>query len=89
MSEELTPEDLMKMVEMRVNGLPLEYVVGYTEFCGLRIEVDRGVFVPRKRTEFLVHQTEVLSRSSDIIVDLMIVRSGVGGRLIGSSFGTS
>ncbi|MGG3447668.1 putative protein N(5)-glutamine methyltransferase [Bacillus nitratireducens] len=81
MSEALTPEDLMKMVEMRVNGLPLEYVVGYTEFCGLRIEVDRGVFVPRKRTEFLVHQTEVLSRSSDIIVDLCCGSGAVGAAL--------
>lgn len=49
------------MVEMRADGLPLEYVVGYAEFCGLRIEVDRGVFVPRQRTEFLVHQAEALS----------------------------
>ncbi|EEL87052.1 Modification methylase, HemK [Bacillus cereus AH1272] len=81
MSEALTPEDLMKMVEMRVNGLPLEYVVGYTEFCGLRIEVDRGVFVPRKRTEFLVHQTEALSRSSDIIVDLCCGSGAVGAAL--------
>ncbi|PFL15234.1 putative protein N(5)-glutamine methyltransferase [Bacillus cereus] len=78
MSEALTPEDLMKMVEMRVNGLPLEYVLGYTEFCGIRIEVDRGVFVPRRRTEFLVHQTEVLSRSSDIIVDLCCGSGAVG-----------
>ncbi|PGO26282.1 putative protein N(5)-glutamine methyltransferase [Bacillus cereus] len=81
MSEALTPEDLMKMVVMRVGGLPLEYVVGYTEFCGLRIEVDQGVFVPRKRTEFLVHQTEVLSRSSDIIVDLCCGSGAVGAAL--------
>ena len=47
-----TPEDLKKMVKMRADGLPLEYVVGYAEFCGLRIEVDRGVFVPRKRTGY-------------------------------------
>ena len=78
----------MKMVEMRVNGLPLEYVVGWTEFCGLRIEVDRGVFVPRKRTEFLVHQTEALSCSGDIIVDLCC-GSGAVGASTGSSFGTS
>ena len=52
-SEARNPEDLKKMVEMRGDGLPLEYAVGYAEFCGLRIEVDRGVFVPRKRTEFL------------------------------------
>lgn len=66
------------MVEMRADGLPLEYVVGYAEFCGLRIEVDRGVFVPRKRTEFLVHQAEALSCSGDIVVDLCCGSGAVG-----------
>lgn len=77
-AEARTPEDLMKMVAMRTNGLPLEYVVGYAEFCDLRIEVDRGVFVPRKRTEFLVHKAEALSSSGDIIVDLCCGSGAVG-----------
>ncbi|MGG0655316.1 putative protein N(5)-glutamine methyltransferase [Rummeliibacillus pycnus] len=77
-SEARTSEELMKMVEMRAGGLPIEYVVGYTEFCGLRIEVDRGVFVPRKRTEFLVHQAESLSCSGDIVVDLCCGSGAVG-----------
>jgi release factor glutamine methyltransferase len=42
------------MVDQRVAGLPIEHVVGWAEFCGLRIVVDPGVFVPRRRTEFLV-----------------------------------
>lgn len=66
------------MVEMRANGLPLEYVVGCTDFCGLRIEVDQGVFVPRKRTEFLVRQAEALSCSGDIVVDLCCGSGAVG-----------
>ncbi|MEA1010635.1 putative protein N(5)-glutamine methyltransferase [Bacillus cereus] len=77
-SEARTPEELKKMVEMRVDGLPLEYVVGYAEFCGLRIEVDRGVFVPRQRTEFLVHQAKALSRSNDIVIDLCCGSGAVG-----------
>ncbi|WJE55725.1 putative protein N(5)-glutamine methyltransferase (plasmid) [Bacillus cereus] len=77
-SEARTPEDLKKMVEMRADGLPLEYVVGYAEFCGLRIEVDRGVFVPRQRTEFLVYQAEALSCFGDIVVDLCCGSGAVG-----------
>ncbi|MED1111921.1 putative protein N(5)-glutamine methyltransferase [Bacillus paramycoides] len=77
-SEARTPDDLKKMVEMRADGLPLEYVVGYAEFCGLRIEVDRGVFVPRQRTEFLVHQAEALSCFGDIVVDLCCGSGAVG-----------
>jgi len=48
-----TPADLTAMVKERVAGLPLEQVLGWAEFCGLRVAVDRGVFVPRRRTEFL------------------------------------
>jgi release factor glutamine methyltransferase len=51
-----TPEALEAMVSRRVAGLPLEHILGWAEFCGLRIAVDAGVFVPRRRTEFLVRQ---------------------------------
>jgi release factor glutamine methyltransferase len=50
------------MVERRADGLPLEQVLGWAEFCGLRIAVDPGVFVPRRRTEFLVQQAILLIR---------------------------
>ena len=51
-----TPDELSAMVERRAAGLPLEQVLGWAEFRGLRIAVDPGVFVPRRRTEFLVQQ---------------------------------
>jgi len=57
-----TPADLAAMVDRRAAGLPLEHVVGWAEFCGLRIAVDPGVFVPRRRTEFLVHRAAALAR---------------------------
>ena len=66
---------------MRADGLPLEYVVGYAKFCGMRIEVERGVFVPRQRTEFLVHQAEALSCFGDIVVDLCCGSGAVGAAL--------
>src|SRR5580692_2461709 len=47
-------EDLGALVERRAAGEPLEQVVGWAEFGGLRIVVDPGVFVPRRRSEFLV-----------------------------------
>jgi release factor glutamine methyltransferase len=49
-----TRADLDAMVERRASGLPLEHVVGWAEFCGLRIVVGPGVFVPRRRSELLV-----------------------------------
>ena len=44
------------MLARRVVGEPLEQVLGWAEFCGLRIAVAPGVFVPRRRTEFLVER---------------------------------
>ena len=60
------------MVERRVSGLPLEQVLGWAEFCGLRIVVEPGVFVPRRRTALLVEQTiELLDGvRRPVVVDL-------------------
>lgn len=66
------------MVEKRISGLPLEYVLGFTKFCGLRIEVERGVFIPRRRTEFLVQQAKVLTRQYDIVLDLCCGSGAIG-----------
>jgi release factor glutamine methyltransferase len=57
-----TPADLAAMVDRRAAGQPLEHVIGWAGFCGLRIAVDPGVFIPRRRTEFLVRQATALAR---------------------------
>ncbi|MGH3670769.1 MAG: putative protein N(5)-glutamine methyltransferase [Pseudonocardiaceae bacterium] len=83
-----TPAELAAMVDRRVSGLPLEHVVGWAEFCGLRIAVDPGVFVPRRRTEFLVHQAAALARRAGssaaprIVVDLCCGSGAVGAGLV-------
>jgi release factor glutamine methyltransferase len=77
-----TPADLTAMVERRAGGLPLEQVLGWAEFCGLRIMVEPGVFVPRRRTEFLVAQAAALGRRSagppTVVVDLCCGSGAVG-----------
>jgi release factor glutamine methyltransferase len=55
-----TATALAAMVDRRVSGVPLEQVVGWAEFCGLRVVLEPGVFVPRYRTEFLVEQAVAL-----------------------------
>lgn len=71
----------MNMVEKRVSGLPLEYVLGFTRFCGLRIAIERGVFIPRRRTEFLVQQAKILTRPYDIVLDLCCGSGAVGAAI--------
>jgi release factor glutamine methyltransferase len=83
-----TPGELADMVDRRAAGLPLEQVVGWAEFCGLRIAVAPGVFVPRRRTEFLVRQAIALARPAAgparpglVVVDLCCGSGAVGAAL--------
>lgn len=41
----------------RVKGEPIQYIIGYVVFYGLKMEVGRGVFIPRPETELLVDET--------------------------------
>jgi release factor glutamine methyltransferase len=57
-----TAAELDAMVARRAGGEPLEQVAGWAEFSGLRVFVDPGVFVPRRRSEFLVSVALGLAR---------------------------
>ncbi|RZU52583.1 release factor glutamine methyltransferase [Krasilnikovia cinnamomea] len=46
---------LETLVRRRASGEPLEQVVGYADFCGVRVRLRPGVFVPRVRSALLVH----------------------------------
>lgn len=68
-------ETLERLVARRVAGAPLEHVLGWAEFAGLRIAVDDGVFVPRRRTELLVrlaldHLRGVAAGRAGVVVEL-------------------
>lgn len=65
-----SPRELDVLVQRRVAGEPLEHLLGWAEFCGLRIAVAPGVFVPRRRTELLVRLAASLLRPGDVVVEL-------------------
>ena len=52
------PAALESLVRRREAGEPLEQLVGWVGFCGLRLAVAPGVFVPRQRTALLVHEVD-------------------------------
>ena len=70
--------ELESMVGRRVAGLPLEHVIGWADFCGLRIAVDAGVFVPRHRSELLVRETAARCSPGGVLVDLCCGSGAVG-----------
>ncbi len=73
-----TPAELAAMVEQRAAGDPLEYVTGWAEFCGARIAVDRGVFVPRHRSQLLVVEAAARARPGTVVVDMCCGSGAIG-----------
>ena len=74
-----SPAELDALVARRAAGEPLEQVVGWAEFAGLRVFVDPGVFVPRRRSEFLVDVAVLLAgRPDDVVVDLCCGTGALG-----------
>lgn len=65
-----TPAEAEAMVARRVAGEPLEHVLGWAAFAGLRVAVGPGVFVPRHRSELLVDLARERVRPGAVVVDL-------------------
>lgn len=75
-------KEIRGWVELRASGMPLEYVLGFTRFCGLRIELEKGVFIPRPRTEFLVWQAKACIRPDhNTVLDLCCGSGAVGAAI--------
>ncbi len=47
-------EKIRPLVKRRGNREPLQYILGETEFAGLRLKVDRRALIPRPETEYLI-----------------------------------
>ncbi|WP_410638929.1 putative protein N(5)-glutamine methyltransferase [Amycolatopsis sp. lyj-346] len=73
-----TPAELDALVERRVAGLPLEHLLGWAEFHGLRVAVRPGVFVPRHRTGFLVDVAVSLAPPDPVVLDLCCGSGALG-----------
>jgi release factor glutamine methyltransferase len=65
-----TSGELEEMVRQRVRGVPLEQILGWAEFAGLRIAVAPGVFVPRRRTELMLREALLLAPPRPVVVEL-------------------
>jgi len=81
----LSSAALAAAVDRRTAGVPLEHLLGWADFCGLRIVVAAGVFVPRSRTELLVRSAAAAVRraaarrdSAPVAVDLCCGSGAVG-----------
>ncbi|WP_375488803.1 putative protein N(5)-glutamine methyltransferase [uncultured Jatrophihabitans sp.] len=73
-----TGEPLEPLVQRRCAGEPLEYIVGWAAFCGVRVAVSPGVFVPRRRTEFLARVAAIFARYSGADATVLDLCCGAG-----------
>jgi release factor glutamine methyltransferase len=83
-------EELAALLARRIAGTPLEHLLGWVQFRGLRIGVRDGVFVPRQRSALLVDEALTLATNHPVrtVVDLccgsgalgLALRTGLGSR---------
>lgn len=69
---------LAALVERRAAGEPLEQVVGYADFAGVRVRLRPGVFVPRVRSELLVRLAAEEAAPGATVVDLCCGSGALG-----------
>ena len=61
---------LRALVDRRVSGEPLAWILGTTRFCGIDLLVDPGVYVPRWQSETLARRAADLLPTHGTGVDL-------------------
>lgn len=61
---------LDELLARRLRGEPLAWITGSVDFCGLRLRVDPGLFVPRPQTEALARRAAARLPAAGVAVDL-------------------
>jgi len=74
--------DLEASIARRVEGEPLEVILGWAGFRGLRVHVAPGVFVPRARTGVLVDQALAHATRGAVVVELCAGVAAVAAALV-------
>lgn len=59
-------------------GYPIQYLIGYVDFYGFKINVNENVLIPRYETEFLVEKIIKYSKMFDNKINILDIGTGSG-----------
>jgi release factor glutamine methyltransferase len=83
-----SPDYSEDLVQRRIDGEPLEYVLGWAAFAGARFAIEPGVFIPRHRTEFLVDSAISMAPVSPVILDVCCGTGALGLTVLAATGGS-
>ncbi len=88
--ENLLTEELKKDIQLLNSGYPLDYIIGFTEFLGLKINLNHRPLIPRPETEYWTEKIiKSLSHDSQLNILDMFCGSGCIGLTLIKNFPNS
>lgn len=63
-------KEIMPIVDERLTGRPLWYIIGDADFCGYTVKVDERVLIPRPETEEMAMMAVNVAEDGNAILDL-------------------
>lgn len=67
-----------ELFKRRLDHEPLQYIIGESEFMGLKFYVDKRVLIPRQETEVLVEETININRTFEGNINILDIGVGSG-----------
>ncbi len=75
-------DNFEKIINKRINGYPIQYIIEKTNFLGIEINVNHNTFIPRPETEYMTH---LAINDFDLIQNPNILEIGTGSGVIAIS----
>lgn len=80
--EEKKREALESLIQRRISGEPLQYILGGQEFWSIDLKADPRALIPRPETELLVEQSLLILKQEKFIRPPFVLEIGTGSGAI-------